>query len=172
MQKPMNISDAIIIFGVSILSACAPSEPVAIQGPTTAYVPETYPEDRVRTAARSDFVLIGDTGDGEEFIAHFANPSTIQRDGKYLGIWVLSNYARAQSKADGRIYYSTLIFRINDCQDKKSGIEQIAYYRELGGSGPVVDSITVAGPEIEMYRIVPGSAGEGMLAFVCSRQLR
>lgn len=96
----------------------------------------------------------------------YFEPTSVQRNGSIVKLWVMYTYKTAQRMRDGTSYRSTKVQEEYDCATDRLRIVFYAAYSGVDGGGISVHSQN----SIEEWRpAIPGTLGEYTLKFICGR---
>ncbi len=105
-------------------------------------------------SASAEWVFVSETSDKERFI----ESSSIEREGNRRKFWVLSNF-----KDGGQ---SVIHFFEVECKKRQARTLQGHLFEKLWAEGKLVGTYK---EDLSIEYIVPGSSGETMLKYACSK---
>ncbi len=123
-------------------------------------------------AARADapdWQLISETEDPEKVISWYVDTKSIVQDDDYLRALLRTSWSVPQYGPDSTAYQSSTYLNYFDCDARKIAYTANAYFPSEDPVGNPVH----AEPEqpvsaLRFQSVIPGSAGERRLAFVCN----
>ncbi len=121
------------------------------------------------SADAHDWKLISETEDPDKTVSWYVDIKSIVQDDDYLRAFLRTTWSAPQFGPDETAYQSSTYLNYFDCDARKIAFTANAYYRSEDPVGPPVHSE----PErpvaaLRFQSVIPGSAGERRLEFVCS----
>lgn len=119
-------------------------------------------------AAAADWKLISETEDPEKIISWYVDMTSIVHDDDYLRAFLRTSWSVPQYAADRTAYQSSTYLNYFDCDARKIAYTANAYYATAEPEGtPVHQEPEKPVSGLRFQSVVPGSAGEVRLDFVC-----
>ena len=123
------------------------------------------------TAARADapdWQLISETEDPEKVISWYVDTKSIVHDDDYLRAFLRTSWSVPQYGPDSTAYQSSTYLNYFDCDARKIAYTANTYYRSEEPVGkPVHREPEQPVTALRFQSVIPGSAGERRLEFVC-----
>ncbi len=119
-------------------------------------------------AVSADWKLISETEDPEKIISWYVDMSSIVREDDYLRAYLRTSWSKPQYAPDQTAYQSSTYLNYFDCDAHKIAYTGNNYYRSPEPEGkPVHTEPEYPLAQLKFQSVVPGSAGEMRLRFVC-----
>lgn len=116
-----------------------------------------------------DWKLISETEDPEKIISWYVDIKSIVQDEDYLRAFLRTSWSTPQYAPDETAYQSSTYLNYFDCDARKIAFTANTYYRsEEPGGKPVHSEPERPVSALRFQSVIPGSAGERRLDFVCS----
>ena len=116
----------------------------------------------------ADWKLISETEDPEKIISWYVDMGSIVRDEDYLRAFLRTTWSVPQHAADGTAYQSSTYLNYFDCDARKIAYTANAYFAGAEPDDlPVHEEPEKPVASLKFQSVVPGSAGEMRLDFVC-----
>jgi hypothetical protein len=133
---------------LAVISAALPSLPAAADTP--------------------DWKLISETEDTEKVISWYVDMKSIVREDDYLRAFLRTSWSMPQYAADNTAYQSSTYLNYFDCDARKIAFTANAYFTTADPVGtPVHEEPEKPLAKLKFQAVVPGSAGDMRLDFVC-----
>lgn len=115
-----------------------------------------------------DWQLISETEDPDKIISWYVDVKSIVQDDDYLRAFLRTTWSTPQYGPDDTAYQSSTYLNYFDCDARKIAYTANAYFRSQEPVGaPVHIEPEQPVATLRFQSVVPGSAGERRLAFVC-----
>ncbi len=119
-------------------------------------------------APDAEWKLISETEDPEKIISWYVDMKSIVRDDDYLRAFLRTSWSTPQYGPDGTAYQSSTYVNYFDCGAHTIAFTANAYYpSEEPGGEPVHTESEQPVSALQFQSVIPGSAGDQRLAFVC-----
>ncbi len=119
-------------------------------------------------AAAAEWKLISETEDPDKTISWYVDMTSIVRDEDYLRAFLRTTWSVPQFAADQTAYQSTTYMNYFDCDARKIAFTANTYYGTAEPEGAPVHKEPDQPPAtLKFQSVIPGSAGETRLDFVC-----
>ena len=116
-----------------------------------------------------DWKLISETEDPEKVISWYVDLKSIVHDDDYLRAFLRTTWSAPQYGPDGTAYQSSTYLNYFDCDAHTIAFTANAYYRlEEPVGQPVHKEPEQPVSALQFQSVIPGSAGERRLEFVCN----
>ncbi len=120
------------------------------------------------TAAAPEWKLISETEDPDKTISWYVDMTSIVHDDDYLRAFLRTSWSMPQYAADGTAYQSSTYLNYFDCDGRKIAYTANAYFTGAEpDNSPVHQEPDKPVAKLKFQSVVPGSAGEMRLEFVC-----
>ena len=115
-----------------------------------------------------DWKLISETEDTEKVISWYVDMSTVVHEDNYMRAVLRTSWSVPQYAADGTAYQSSTYLNYFDCDTRRIAFTANAYFSSVEPEGKAVH-IEPEKPltQLKFQKVIPGSAGETRLEFVC-----
>ncbi len=121
------------------------------------------------SADAPDWKLISETEDPEKVISWYVDTKSIVQDDDYLRAFLRTSWSMPQYGPDSTAYQSSTYLNYFDCDARKIAYTGNAYYRSEEPTGkPVHSEPEQPVSALRFQSVIPGSAGERRLEFVCN----
>jgi len=114
--------------------------------------------------AYAEWVEVGGPDDGT--YTHYADPTTIRRNGTLVKMWLLEDYKTIQT-VDGKSFLSDKVQREYDCAEEQQRLLAFYWFSGQMGSGAVVYSNT---DPSKWAPVMPGSVGQALWKTACGKK--
>lgn len=119
-------------------------------------------------AAAAEWKLISETEDPDKTISWYVDMTSIVHDDDYLRAYLRTSWSMPQYAADGTAYQSSTYLNYFDCDARKIAYTANAYFAGAEPDDrPVHQEPDKPVEKLKFQSVVPGSAGEMRLEFVC-----
>ncbi len=119
-------------------------------------------------AAAPEWKLISETEDPDKTISWYVDMGSIVHDDDYLRAYLRTSWSIPQYAADGTAYQSSTYLNYFDCDERKIAYTANAYFAGAEPDDkPVHQEPDKPVAKLKFQSVVPGSAGEMRLEFVC-----
>ncbi len=119
-------------------------------------------------AKAAEWKLISETEDPDKIISWYVDMTSIVRDEDYLRAYLRTSWSMPQYAADGTAYQSSTYLNYFDCDTRRIAYTGNNYFiREEPEGTPVHKEPEKPVEQLKFQSVVPGSAGEMRLEFVC-----
>lgn len=116
-----------------------------------------------------DWKLISETEDPEKIISWYVDLKSIVHDEDYLRAFLRTSWSTPQYGPDQTAYQSSTYLNYFDCDSRKIAYTANAYYSAEEPVGkPVHTEPERPVTALRFQAVIPGSAGERRLEFVCA----
>ncbi len=116
-----------------------------------------------------DWQLISETEDPEKVISWYVDTTSIVHDDDYLRALLRTSWSVPQYGPDSTAYQSSTYLNYFDCDARKIAYTANSYYRSEEPVGkPVHSEPEQPASALRFQSVIPGSAGERRLEFVCN----
>lgn len=120
------------------------------------------------SADAPDWKLISETEDPEKIISWYVDTKSIVHDEDYLRAFLRTSWSVPQYGPDSTAYQSSTYLNYFDCDARKIAYTANTYYQSEEPVGKPVHSEPEQPVSVLRFQsVVPGSAGERRLEFVC-----
>lgn len=118
--------------------------------------------------AAAEWKLISETEDPDKIISWYVDMTSIVRDEDFLRAYLRTSWSVPQFAADTTAYQSTTYLNYFDCDARKIAYTGNTYYGTVDPEGsPVHQEPELPVTTLKFQSVIPGSAGETRLDFVC-----
>ena len=118
--------------------------------------------------AAAEWKLISETEDPDKIISWYVDMTSIVHDEDYLRAFLRTSWSMPQYAADGTAYQSSTYLNYFDCDARKIAYTANAYFIGVEPDDkPVHQEPDKPVSNLKFQSVVPGSAGEMRLEFVC-----
>jgi hypothetical protein len=115
-----------------------------------------------------EWKLISETEDTEKVISWYVDMSTVVHEDDYMRAVLRTSWSVPQYAADGTAYQSSTYLNYFDCDTRRIAYTSNAYFTGADPEGkPVHSEPEKPLTQLKFQKVVPGSAGETRLDFVC-----
>ena len=115
-----------------------------------------------------DWKLISETEDPDKITSWYVDMKSIVHEDDYLRAFLRTSWSRPQLGPDRTAYQSSTYLNYFDCDRRMIAYTANTYYRTAEPEGaPVHKEPERPLGKLKFQRVVPGSAGETRLEFVC-----
>ncbi len=119
-------------------------------------------------AAAADWKLISETEDTEKVVSWYVDMTSIVHEDDFLRAFLRTSWSVPQYAADRTAYQSSTYLNYFDCDARKIAFTANAYFSTVEPEGkPVHQEPEKPLSKLKFQSVVPGSAGETRLDFVC-----
>ena len=119
-------------------------------------------------ATAAEWKLISETEDPDKVISWYVDMTSIVRDEDYLRAFLRTSWSVPQHAPDGTAYQSSTYLNYFDCDARKIAYTANTYFAsEEPNDMPVHREPEKPVSKLKFQSVVPGSAGEMRLDFVC-----
>ncbi len=116
-----------------------------------------------------EWKLISETEDPDKVISWYVDMKSIVHDEDYLRAFLRTSWSMPQYGPDETAYQSSTYLNYFDCDARKIAFTANAYYRAEEPAGtPVHSEPEQPISSLRFQSVIPGSAGERRLEFVCN----
>jgi hypothetical protein len=116
----------------------------------------------------AEWVLISETEDTEKTTSWYVDMSSIVREDDYVRAFLRTTWSAPQYGPDKTAYQSSTYLNYFDCDARKIAFTANTYYASPEAEGePIHVEVERKLDELKFQQVVPGSAGESRLDFVC-----
>lgn len=120
------------------------------------------------SADTPDWTLISETEDPDKIISWYVDMNSIVRDDDYVRAFLRTTWSVPQYGPDHTAYQSSTYLNYFDCDARKIAFTANAYFRSPDPVGkPVHREPEAPVDTLRFQSVIPGSAGERRLDFVC-----
>lgn len=115
-----------------------------------------------------EWKLISETEDPDKITSWYVDMKSIVREDDYLRAYLRTSWSQPQFGPDQTAYQSSTYLNYFDCDRRMIAYTANTYYSaEEPGGAPVHKEPERPIEKLKFQRVVPGSAGETRLEFVC-----
>ncbi len=115
-----------------------------------------------------EWKLISETEDTEKVISWYVDMKSIVREDDYLRAFLRTSWSMPQYAGDKTAYQSSTYLNYFDCDARKIAFTANAYFSTVDPIGtPVHEEPEKPLAKLKFQPVVPGSAGDKRLDFVC-----
>lgn len=119
-------------------------------------------------AASADWKLLSETEDPEKITSWYVDAASIVREDDYMRAVLRTSWSSPQFGPDRTAYQSTTYLNYFDCDTRKIAYTANTYFAGIEPMGkPVHTEAERPLEKLKFQPVVPGSAGENRLDFVC-----
>ena len=118
--------------------------------------------------AAAEWKLISETEDPDKIISWYVDMTSIVHEEDYLRAYLRTSWSMPQYAADGTAYQSSTYLNYFDCDARKIAYTANAYFVGVEPDDrPVHQESDKPVSKLKFQSVVPGSAGDMRLDFVC-----
>ncbi len=119
-------------------------------------------------AASADWKLLSETQDPEKITSWYVDASSIVREEDYMRAWLRTSWSQPQFGPNKTPYQSSTYLNYFDCDNRKIAYTANTYFTSTEPVGnPVHAEAERPVEKLKFQSVVPGSAGEKRLDYVC-----
>lgn len=119
-------------------------------------------------AASADWKLLSETEDPEKITSWYVDAASIVHEDDYMRAVLRTSWSSPQFGPDKTAYQSTTYLNYFDCDTRKIAYTANTYFAGIEPMGKPVHAEAARPLEkLKFQSVVPGSAGESRLDFVC-----
>ncbi len=120
------------------------------------------------SANAPEWKLISETEDPDKIISWYVDMQSIVREDDYVRAYLRTSWSVPQYGPDSIAYQSSTYLNYFDCDARKIAYTANTYYQSTEPVGnPVHDEPEAPVEALRFQAVIPGSAGERRLDFVC-----
>lgn len=120
------------------------------------------------SAWSAEWALISETEDPEKITSWYVDMSSIVHEDDYMRAFLRTSWSAPQYAPDKTAYQSSTYLNYFDCDARKIAFTANAYFTNTEPEGtPVHQEAERKLDKLQFQAVVPGSAGESRLQFVC-----